>query len=495
MLTKLLNLLSPEYNNLKNKSIFFMLFAASFFIRFPFFFRDYIDRDESTFIIMGQSWVNGHLPYMELWDLKPPLNFLFFAGIIYAFGKSIFVIRLFGALIVAITSYYTYKIAIEVSTKKVAFWSALFCVFLQSLFGSMQGVMSEHISMVFFMPALYLILKHKEWYWVLLSGVLMGFTAMVKLNMAYPITLIGLFFVYNYWKSNNFKVGVANTMLYGIGIILVIALTVLPYYLNDNLTLWWNSVFEAPMAYANFKRKPLLGFAPIFILILAFFYVGKQRKLFDYKNSYIQLLSLVTLAVYLSFVKGGRINGHYLIQLYPMLLILVGLAIYQIPLVLKKTHNVLFALLLLIIPIESYMEYTAIIKNKIEKGTFYNGEGIEVPKYLKNNNINYTNILFTEYHIGYWFLNVSPPTKAATHPSNIHRSELFPFSHNLRKTAHEEIKYILEVKQPQIIVKKEGSQLIDKRLINENLYVNAYLEKHYKQLNIIGKAVIYQRLQ
>jgi len=28
------------------------LFLAALFIRFPFFFRDYIDRDESTFILM-----------------------------------------------------------------------------------------------------------------------------------------------------------------------------------------------------------------------------------------------------------------------------------------------------------------------------------------------------------------------------------------------------------------------------------------------------------
>ncbi|WP_346727889.1 hypothetical protein [Cellulophaga sp. E16_2] len=88
------------------------------------------------------------------------------------------------------TSFYTYKIALEFSTKKAAIWCGIFCVFIQSLFGSMQGVMSEHISMFFFMPSLYLILKHKEWYWVLISGILMGATAMVKLNMPYPITLI-----------------------------------------------------------------------------------------------------------------------------------------------------------------------------------------------------------------------------------------------------------------------------------------------------------------
>ena len=71
-------------------------FVAALLIRLPFFFRDCIDRDESTFILLGQSWVDGFLPYTQLWDLKPPLVFLFFAIIIQIFGKSYIAIRLFG---------------------------------------------------------------------------------------------------------------------------------------------------------------------------------------------------------------------------------------------------------------------------------------------------------------------------------------------------------------------------------------------------------------
>src|ERR1044071_1144456 len=69
-------LFSPEH---------IFLFCATFFIRFPFFFRDYIDRDESTFILIGKSITDGHLPYDHMWDLKPPLLFYFFAFIQYIF--------------------------------------------------------------------------------------------------------------------------------------------------------------------------------------------------------------------------------------------------------------------------------------------------------------------------------------------------------------------------------------------------------------------------
>ncbi|MFV1448861.1 hypothetical protein VBZ51_06925 [Maribacter sp. HS] len=65
------------FSQMKDTTVFLLLSLITLFIRFPFFFRDYVDRDESTFILLGQSWVDGFLPYTHLWDLKPPLTFAF----------------------------------------------------------------------------------------------------------------------------------------------------------------------------------------------------------------------------------------------------------------------------------------------------------------------------------------------------------------------------------------------------------------------------------
>ena len=56
-------------------TVYLFLFGVALFIRFPFFFRDIIDHDESTFIFIGNSIADGYLPYDYLWDLKPPLLF------------------------------------------------------------------------------------------------------------------------------------------------------------------------------------------------------------------------------------------------------------------------------------------------------------------------------------------------------------------------------------------------------------------------------------
>ncbi|WP_411029064.1 ArnT family glycosyltransferase [Spongiimicrobium sp. 3-5] len=495
MLKKLTDHLTPKYGVLRSSTILTILFLVAFLLRFPFFFRDYIDRDESTFILMGQSWIDGHLPYTELWDLKPPIVFLFFAGIIYTFGKSFFAIRLVGTLIVAITAFFTYKVGEQVGSKKIGFWAGICCVMLLSMFGSLQGVMSEHICMVFFMPGLYLILKHGSWYWYLLAGILMGLSLMTKLNMAYPVLFLGLFIIYIWYMKRTLPKGILNFLLYGTGVLLVIALTIIPYYLNDQTSLWWKSVILAPIEYTGARRYSVLGLAPICILLIGAFLFAWKKKLLDFGNIDIQLLTATAIEVVFSFLKGGRVNGHYLIQLFPVLIVLVVLAVSRSAFFKRINYRPYIMIVLLLLPMESYLEFGAIAKNKIQKGRFYNGEGIDVPLYIAENRIDTKNILFLEYHIGYWLLDKLPPTKAATHPSNIFRDELFPFYNNPRNTGMEELRFIMEVIKPKTVVVRKNKRVFDKKVEEGNAYIDSYLEQHYKLHATVGRAEVLQRLE
>ena len=49
-----------------------LILLAALALRAPFFGVDVIDWDESTFILMGDAWAGGSLPYLELWDTKRP---------------------------------------------------------------------------------------------------------------------------------------------------------------------------------------------------------------------------------------------------------------------------------------------------------------------------------------------------------------------------------------------------------------------------------------
>ncbi|WP_405384554.1 ArnT family glycosyltransferase [Maribacter sp. LLG6340-A2] len=478
----------------KNPSILFFFFCLTFFIRFPFFFRDYIDRDESTFILLGQSWANGFLPYTQLWDLKPPLTFAFFASIIATFGKSFIAIRLAGVLLVLITAFFTFKIAQTVLSKSSSVIIGVFCIVLLSLFGSLQGVMSEHICVALFIPGIYLILSRKSALAILCAGLLMGATVMVKLNMAFPVFFIGLFLLYEalFTKQKSY---LAWTVLYGVGILIVIIATIIPYYITDQLFVWWKSVILAPLEYTGARRYSIFKLAPIFVIVGLFLLYAFKNNYLNFKNRTVQLLLVSTFGVLVSFIKGGRINGHYLIQLHPLFLILVGIVLSGLFLRYQPKLPAFLLFIGVLIPAESYLEYINITKNYYEKNTFYNGEGFSVPQYIIDNNLETKDILFFEYHIGYWNLNTLPPTIAATHPSNICRDELFPFFGNPRKTDIEELQYLMEEIQPKIVITRKGKRIFDKKLTDVNTYIDTYLSSHYVKLATVENAEILQRLE
>ncbi|PIB31502.1 ArnT family glycosyltransferase [Maribacter sp. 4G9] len=479
-------------SRLNNRAVFLLLTGITFFIRFPFFFRDYIDRDESTFILLGQSWVDGHLPYTQLWDLKPPLTFAFFASIVYVFGKSFIAIRLIGALLVASTAFFTYKIASRITSFQVALWSGIFCVVLLSLFGSLQGVMSEHLCMAFFVPSLYLILSKKGPFWLLLAGLSMGIAIMVKLNMAYPVLFLGIYLVLELFSKQK-TITFWGVLAFGLGTLFIVILTILPYYLNNQSEVWWKSVVLAPLEYSEARRFSFFKLAPTFIVIGTFLFYCWKRDVISFKDRTSLLLFVTLCGVLVSFFKGGRINGHYLIQIHPMLVIFLGIVLHQLYYRFKVRIPRFFILLLFLIPTESYLEYFNIVKNKFERGTFFNGEGFSVPKYITEQKIKTDNIFFLGYHIGYWNLGVLPPTLAATHPSNICRDELYQFFDNPRENSLEELRYIMEEIKPKIVVVRKGRLVFDRDELEENEYIDTYLAKHYTVAATVEKAEILQR--
>ena len=54
------------------------------------------NEDESTYVIMGSHVLEGHLPYLELFVMKPPGMFFTLAGVMSVFGENLLAVRFFG---------------------------------------------------------------------------------------------------------------------------------------------------------------------------------------------------------------------------------------------------------------------------------------------------------------------------------------------------------------------------------------------------------------
>lgn len=443
---------------------------------------------------MGQSIVDGNLPYVELWDLKPPLIFFYFAAAIFLFGKSMIAIRFMGVVAVWITAIYLYKIGERISLKTVGAWSGLLYVFLSSLFGDLQGVMSEHFCMLFFMIGLWHFIKAKHYVHYLITGIFFGFAVMTKLNIAYAILFLSLFLVYkNIFSDNLYKALVRGTVL-AMGLILIVFVTIIPYYLTDKFEIWYNSVILAALNYANYDSakfyKTLGVIVPIVVVNGFFFWFLYQKK--TLRNNDLLVIFIALIGVLFSFLKIGKVNGHYLIQAYPFMILLLVLTLSFLN-VKQLNYKPLILLLLLGILYEPIGEYIFLIKRGLNHKSLYKGEGFDVPHYLKENYGNIDNIFFVNYHIGYWIMDKKPPTKSCTHPSNLKRSYNYSLYGNPRKSTLEEIKFIMEVKRPEIVVSKENKINFLNKAGPENTYFQKSLDRNYTLLKDIGKAKVFKR--
>ncbi|MDG3583513.1 ArnT family glycosyltransferase [Galbibacter pacificus] len=490
----------PPYRSFKGYSyVFVLLLIAVLLIRFPFFFRDYIDRDESTFILMGQSIVDGYLPYIKLWDLKPPLLFYFFAGIIFLFGKSFLAIRFIGCVLISISAFVVYKMLKEISSKKIALLGGVLFIITASLFGNIQGVMSEHISIFFFIPALFILWKnHTNYVSLFFVGLLLGCSMMTKLNMAYPALLLGIFLCINKLYHENIVKAFLSGFFLLFGTLLTITITAIPYLLTSNFNVWWNSVILAPIAYnpaSSLITKLVLSFFVVCAIGVAYILYKKYNHHIKKIQRLYVLIVLSLIGVLISFIDAGKVNGHYLIQVFPFLIVCLMIWLYN-----TRFKNYislkLITILLIITPMESYVEYGTLANRLVQGKTLYNEEGFEIPEYFTKTHVNPNNILFVDYHIGYWLMNENIPSKAMTHPSNLYREALFPYMGIHSSSSEEEIFRIFNIVKPEYIVGPDPDYLFSKKEKDyplESSIFDRLLISKYRLQKTIGNAGIYKR--
>ncbi|TLX76120.1 hypothetical protein E9993_07870 [Labilibacter sediminis] len=484
-------------NNIENQGELFIaiaFFLLCFFIRFPFFFRDYIDHDESTFILMGQSLVDGNLPYTALWDLKPPFVFYFFGAVIALFGKSFIAIRLAGVFVISITTWFVYLIGKSIKSKRFGFYNGIGYIVLSSLFGTMQGVMSEHLAMVFCVAGVYIFVKGRDSLGGLfLSAVLLGISIMFRLNLVYAIFV--LYVVYIFSSKLTVRQFFLRGFIISVGVVLATGLGFLPYVIQGIPEVWWNSVVKASLDYAGSGSGRMFDVAksllPVVIIWLTGFIYSRKIAFFQPKDKNVWYLRIFTGALMFMLIKGGRLNGHYLVQLFPFMLFFV-LEVFSL-INFKKLSPVRFLLyILLLIPIESYIEYAKLGQRISQGKSLYNGPSFEVTQYIKDQSSSNESSLFLYYHISYWLLDVDPPSKIGTHPSNLLRSYLYSNVEGSKENPMAEMRSLFE-SRPSYVVNRSERLPFGSRSSEANKYYQKQIAENYTLVKEFGRAKVYRR--
>lgn len=150
-----------------------------------------LGRDQGEFATIGRGLLQGQIPYIDLWNPKPPAVFYVYAAVMAVFGQTSTAIRVLDLLIVPLVSAALYWLGWKIGNRRTALLSVLvFATFyLTESFWTLSQ--NDGIVLVPMTLAVALALKTAEraprsWLWSFASGVMCGIAVWFK----YPFALI-----------------------------------------------------------------------------------------------------------------------------------------------------------------------------------------------------------------------------------------------------------------------------------------------------------------
>ncbi len=157
-----------------------------------------LDPDESVYILMSAGVLDGHLPYTEMYEHKPPGIFLVLAAVMGMFGESLAVVRHFGTFCLLVAAVASYGIAVRHTTPLVAGLSVAAVMTLAGV-NYFQHMLAEYAIILWLMPAVWLLVARRGVLWaVFVVGTLVSTATLMKTNAGYVALALGGYYL---WRA------------------------------------------------------------------------------------------------------------------------------------------------------------------------------------------------------------------------------------------------------------------------------------------------------
>lgn len=317
-----------------NLSIILGLGLFVFFTQFYSIGTEVINWDESDFILMGESYYKGNLPYVELWDLKPPVHFIYIGTFFKLFKPSLLSARLAGDLIIFLTALLLYIIAKKVFKNYEAIFVPILYISLVS-FEFAQPTMTEYLS-TFFIIISVLFFEKKSSKNIFFSGIFTSLAVFTRTNTAFVWIVFFILLIFTPEIRRYLKSYILGSTFPAITLIYL-------YFVEDKILEFFYSVFLIPLgntlirenfievfkeSYEGIFLENLISIPTFFLVLLLvclnFILFNSQFRESISKNfDEIKLYFYVFLGLVLSILAGGRFFYHYLIQLFPFISIFI----------------------------------------------------------------------------------------------------------------------------------------------------------------------------
>jgi hypothetical protein len=494
---------------------FLLLLGLAFVVRAGFFFDSVVDWDETTFILMGQSVLDGFVPYQDYWDLKPPFAYFAFALIDLLGLHTVVGVRVIGALLVAATGFAVFALAARFASRGIALTCAAATIFLMSAVGGM-ATLTEIVAMPLWMAGLVLLARTGDTRTagaVFLGGMLLSLATMIRLNLAFAVVATTLALLYFAYREAGWRRARSAAVWLFLGGCVPALLVVVYFALRSDLGVLWEAMVEAPLVYAAQQLSPVrviaryarmaLEFPPALLVCFAaaasVALLPRAWKTIPYAGRVAVGLPLATLAgtVY-SIVTGGNAYGHYVIQIVPSAVLPVAAALQwlaETPLDARWARRAVAATLGVSAAIGLYptvRHVPELVARVQTQNSLLADEGYRLTEYLVSNLSHDDSLLLMARHIAYWQTRKWPPTKIL-HPSVFQKAYLLPAIGGVPDNPEALMQEIMS-KKPSVVVAPDDLWYLDEGSPIETVLRQA-LASDYELETTIDTLKVFRRIR
>ena len=475
-------------NKLNNYLLFFIFLVFLIFIRLNTVSYEIISWDEATYIIAGQEILNGFLPYENLYEMKPPLLYYLYSLPLF-FHKSLESVRIFGLILIFISSISLFYILIKYVEKKIAFIVSLGFISIFNYYFWLE-TSSEIVILPLLLLSFICFRNYKKSYLSLIFlGLLISISTLVRLNIGILGFFIFLYMIFDKYECKKTKF--YNLIIYVLSGLLPLLFLIYFYYYHGKINLFYTGTFEVPLVYSseknfldgtiNYLRTifKLSYFNPInfgTILISFVLSVFKPNILSEDNGKF----NVYYFGIIFTTILAGQGFSHHLIVLIPFVLI------FSFTKIIKNSfvHNcklLLFFVLISTQVIYSISPNIDLINNKYNFSLDYKIKEIANSEIMKDKKV-----LALDYHLFYFYNNYYYPSKIIHTPAWVRvttKDRLRPLI-NINYISHDEAEVVLSHEYDYILCSSRICEEGRKTLDNEKIKL---ILKDFKEFRRIKK--------
>jgi len=494
----------------KNTRVWLFLLVITLLLRSYSFLFSVIDWDESLYLLIAEAWSHGSIPYVEIWDQKPPgIYACYLVAKLVGFGDMLLGIRVMSVLMVSASAFLLYKIAGRLLPSTG--WFSIAPALLYIIFSlNNQGLAAN--TEIFFIPfvlgGFYAVLRcidndwqfHEQPGTLILSGLLVGIAFQIKYLVAFDLIALAAAIVLLQWyhKKSKAILSVAKIgALMVAGFIIPTIVVVLYFYYHGHLQDLLNATLSANVqhqAHGDFSivktagkfylqcRDQILLWGSV-VLVCWWLVWGKLDG--DKKMIALFLLGWLILTV-TSASLTRKFYPHYFLQALPPLCLFFFITFDQLlQAVQRQTKRIVYSLLVLFIGIVTVLPVLedtllTVYFRKIAGNPYWGDSSAEIADYIKND-LTGDDYIFVAggQPIIYYLSKAKIPTRFPYPPFFL--DDHFRFVSGIDQD--EEIKSIL-TKKPRFIITRK----LDDNVFYQSL--EPYLLQNYTEVNEVdGKSI------